>query len=95
MKNGQNHAPKVYELVETQTERPATQSAMNALLFANSDVILISYDGECLRVNTGLFRTTTLLRAAADLLQIAAERTNVRGKTDEATPDRGVPGAGR
>lgn len=67
----------------------------NALLFANREVILISYDGECFRVNTDLFRTTTLLRAAADLLQIAAERTNVRREDNEATPDRGVPGAGR
>lgn len=62
-----------------------------AILFVNSEVIMILYDGEMMRVNTENVRTETLLRAASDLLRVAAERVHVHpGETGPITPDRGV-----
>ena len=68
----------------------------NGFLFVNEEVVVLSHEGEMMRVSTELMRTTTLLRAASDLLAVAARRmSDVRGKVDSDAADRGVPGAGQ
>jgi len=71
--------PKTYELRE------------RAILFVNSERVMLMFGGESMSVDIGNVRTETLLRAASDLLRVAAERVHVHpGETGPITPDRGV-----
>ena len=71
--------PKTYELRE------------RAILFVNSERVMLMFGGESMSVDIGNVRTETLLRAASDLLRVAAERVHVHpGETGSTSPDRGV-----
>jgi len=71
--------PKAYELRE------------RAILFVNSERVMLMFGGESMSVDIGNVRTETLLRAASDLLRVAAERVHVHpSESGSTSPDRGV-----
>jgi len=71
--------PKTYELRE------------RAILFVNSERVMLMFGGESMSVDIGNVRTETLLRAASDLLRVAAERVHVHpSESGSATPDRNL-----
>lgn len=66
--------PKTYELRE------------RAILFVNSERVMLMFGGESMSVDIQNVRTETLLRAASDLLRVAAERVHVHpGETGSAS----------
>ena len=67
---GQKCTPRVYELVERQTEKPVTKPVITA----NPEYVMILDDGEIVRIATERFSTLALVRAVEELTAVLGMR---------------------
>jgi hypothetical protein len=100
VETGQKLTPKVYELVERQTKKPAIKADMSPLIHLYGNFAMCSNGAETLRVE---LTEEQIIQLAADANELAArilksrlaEASCVCRKADKNAADRGVPGAGQ
>lgn len=85
MKTGQNHAPKVYELVERQTENPAIKADMKSLIHLYAGFAMCCDGEKTMRVN---LTDEQIVQLAADACEQAAKILRWGADHEQSGKDR-------